>query len=76
VFQDGKEIVRNSGKRDMTTNNQMELQAVIEALKESQNSKFRIQNNLAICTDSKYVYEGITSYIHDRKRRGWRLASK
>ena len=56
------------GERN-TTNNRMELTAVIEAL---QLLKRRVP--VAIYTDSEYVKNGITTWIHNWKRRGWRTA--
>ncbi|MBI2312130.1 MAG: ribonuclease HI [Betaproteobacteria bacterium] len=59
------------GGEPMTTNNRMELTAVIEALKALRRScKVRLH------TDSQYVKQGITAWIHDWKRRGWKTADK
>lgn len=58
------------GKLDVT-NNQMELSAAIEglaALKES--------CNVELFTDSKYVMDGITQWIHNWKKNNWRTAAK
>ena len=54
-----------------TTNNRMELQAAIEALKS-------LPDGSAICltTDSVYVKDGITSWIKNWKARGWKTAAK
>jgi len=54
-----------------TTNNRMELTAVIRAL-ESLQARSRVR----LYTDSQYVQKGITAWIHDWKRRGWRTADK
>jgi ribonuclease HI len=54
-----------------TTNNRMELTAVIRAL-ESLKRPCRVR----LYTDSQYVQKGISSWIHDWKRRGWRTADK
>jgi ribonuclease HI len=54
-----------------TTNNRMELTAVIRAL-ESLNRQCRVK----LHTDSKYVQQGITAWIHDWKKRGWKTAAK
>ncbi|MEO8716674.1 MAG: ribonuclease HI [Burkholderiales bacterium] len=54
-----------------TTNNRMELTAVIRAL-ESLEGRARVR----LYTDSQYVQKGITEWIHDWKRRGWRTADK
>ena len=63
-----KEI--SGGNKD-TTNNRMELTAVIESLK---NVKKSIP--LKIYTDSKYVMDGITKWINSWKKNGWRTADK
>ena len=58
------------GARD-TTNNRMELTAVIEAL-----SALKSRCQVAVYTDSEYVKNGITTWIHGWKQRGWRTADK
>ncbi len=57
------------GERD-TTNNRMELMAVIRALE-----ALKRQARVRVHTDSRYVQQGITSWIHDWKRRGWKTAA-
>ena len=59
------------GGEPATTNNRMELTAVIRAL-ESLEGRRRVR----LYTDSQYVQKGITEWIHDWKRRGWRTADK
>ena len=54
-----------------TTNNRMELSAVIEAL-----ASLKRRCAVTIYTDSAYVKDGITSWIHNWKARGWRTADK
>jgi ribonuclease HI len=54
-----------------TTNNRMELTAVIRAL-EALNRKCHIR----LHTDSKYVQQGITEWIHAWKKRGWKTADR
>ncbi len=58
------------GERD-TTNNRMELMAAIKGL-ESVKRPARIR----IYTDSTYVRDGITKWIHGWKKRGWKTADK
>ena len=59
------------GSKDNTTNNQMELTAPIMALKRiPQGSKVQI------FTDSKYVKSGITQWIYNWKKNGWKTADK
>ena len=57
------------GGQAQTTNNRMELQAVIEAL-----GALRGPSEVQLHVDSEYVRNGITSWIHAWKRRGWRTA--
>ena len=59
------------GGEPATTNNRMELTAVIRAL-ESLEGRRRVR----LYTDSQYVQKGITEWIHDWKRRGWRTAGR
>jgi len=54
-----------------TTNNRMELTAVIEGL-----SALKSRSQVRVYTDSRYVQKGITEWIHDWKRRDWRTAAK
>lgn len=54
-----------------TTNNQMELTAVIRALE-----ALKEPCDVMLYTDSKYVIDGITQWIHGWKRNGWRTAGK
>ena len=54
-----------------TTNNIMELTAVIESLK-----NLNKPCELIITTDSKYVKNGMTEWIHNWKKNGWRTAAK
>jgi ribonuclease HI len=58
------------GERD-TTNNRMELRAVIEAL----NALSR-PCEVVVHTDSQYVQKGISEWIHGWKARGWKTAAK
>ncbi|GJM03308.1 MAG: ribonuclease H [Rhodomicrobium sp.] len=64
-----KEI--NGGEAD-TTNNRMELIAAIEAL----NALTKAPSNVALYTDSNYVKGGITGWINNWKRNGWKTANK
>ena len=58
------------GGEDQTTNNRMELTAVIESL-----AALKAPSRVKLHLDSEYVRNGITSWIHNWKRRGWRTAS-
>ena len=54
-----------------TTNNRMEMQAVIEAL-----AALKRPCDVTLFIDSQYVLKGITEWIHGWKAKGWRTASK
>lgn len=60
-----------SGGQPSTTNNQMELQAAIEALKALKESCV-----VDLYTDSQYLRQGITQWIHNWKRNGWKTSDK
>ena len=60
-----------SGSNKFTTNNQMELTATIEALK-----SIVKPSNITLYTDSQYVKNGITSWIFNWKKNGWKTANK
>ena len=66
-----KEKKYMSGSKQFTTNNQMELTATIEALK-----AIVKPSNIALYTDSQYVKNGITSWIFNWKKNGWKTANK
>jgi len=59
------------GGEPSTTNNRMELTAVIRALE-----ALKHRSRVRIHTDSQYVQKGITVWIHNWKRHGWRTADK
>jgi ribonuclease HI len=59
------------GGEASTTNNRMELMAAIRALE-----ALKRPSRVKLYTDSIYVMKGITAWIHDWKRRGWRTAEK
>ena len=70
IIDDGKKTQIKGSKKN-TTNNQMELLAPIEALK-----KIPKGSKVEIFTDSKYVKSGITEWIHNWKKNGWKTANK
>ena len=59
------------GGEAQTTNNRMELTAVIEGL-----SALKRRCSVCICTDSQYVKNGMESWIHGWKKNGWKKAAK
>jgi ribonuclease HI len=71
VLRSGGRVKELHGGEPGTTNNRMELTAVIRAL-EALKRRCRVK----LHTDSRYVQQGISEWIHDWKRRGWRTADK
>ncbi|OQY36417.1 MAG: ribonuclease HI [Spirochaetaceae bacterium 4572_7] len=71
----GQEI-ELSGGAPQTTNNQMELTAVTKALEYIAKEYSIKDDTLSIYTDSQYVKNGITSWIINWERNGWKTASK
>jgi ribonuclease HI len=59
------------GGEPETTNNRMELKAAIEAL-----NALKRPSSVVLHTDSKYVMHGVTEWMHNWKKRGWKTANK
>ncbi len=71
IIIDDKKKTQIKGSKKNTTNNQMELLAPIQALK-----KIPKGSKVQIFTDSKSVKSGITEWIHNWKKNGWKTANK
>ena len=74
LARDGGAVVKErtlQGGEQMTTNNRMELMAAISALE-----ALTKPVEITIVTDSAYVKNGVTEWIHSWKRNGWRTAGK
>ncbi|MCF6215717.1 MAG: ribonuclease HI [Emcibacter sp.] len=67
----GKHRKELTGGKAETTNNQMELMAAIEGLK-----SLKGPCHVTLYTDSVYVKDGITKWIHNWKKNGWRTANR
>jgi ribonuclease HI len=73
----GALLVAGESKKELfggelnTTNNRMELKAVIEAL-----GALKRSCEVVVHTDSQYVQKGISEWIHGWKARGWKTAAK
>jgi ribonuclease HI len=68
--------IEDSGFEPATTNNRMELSAVIAALRRVEGLPGLAPGGIAVHTDSQYVKNGITQWIKAWKRNGWRTADK
>jgi len=71
LIRSGKREKEISGGEALTTNNRMELVAAIEAL-----NALRRPCQVELHTDSNYVRDGITRWIHSWQRNGWRTADR
>ena len=71
ILENNKKDIFLNGGNDNTTNNRMELTAAIESLK-----YFEDQQTITLITDSKYVKDGIQSWIQNWKKNGWKTAAK
>lgn len=64
-----EKVVEMGGREEHTTNNRMELMACIKSLES-------VEGEIVLYTDSQYVKNGITSWIHGWQKNGWRNAAK
>jgi ribonuclease HI len=76
IIIDGEVRIRDSGRDPATTNNRMELGAVIEALKRVGGEAAAAGRELEIYTDSRYVQQGISDWILRWEQNGWRTRAK
>jgi len=74
LLADGRDATEISGGDENTTNNRMELVAVIRAL-ERVNSEFPGVRTLAVHTDSQYVQKGISQWMAGWIAKGWKTAA-
>jgi ribonuclease HI len=74
VLQGTEWVTEYGGREEATTNNRMELMAAIEALTQVQRDP-TISKTVCLCSDSKYVVQGIQDWISGWKRKGWRNAA-
>jgi ribonuclease HI len=72
VFQQLDEIIELGGNKTKTTNNEMELSAVIAGLSHSVFNTADVE----IFTDSSYVINGITKWVHGWEKNGWQTLAK
>jgi ribonuclease HI len=71
LINNSNNFIELKGTQRQTTNNRMELIAVIEGLK-----SIKENENIEITTDSMYVKNGINQWINNWKRNGWKTAAK
>jgi len=73
IVSDGERVVEIGGREDVTTNNRMEMQAVIGALQHIKEQKI---SSAVIYADSAYVINGATKWIAGWQKNGWQTAIK
>jgi ribonuclease HI len=71
ILMSGSHRKELNGGELLTTNNRMELMAAIEALE-----ALKGPSDVQLFTDSNYVKDGISTWIHGWKKNGWRTANK
>ena len=71
IISSAKDPIFLNGGEQNTTNNRMELTAAIKSIQ-----YFTKKSDLKIYTDSKYLKDGIESWIHKWKENGWKTSSK
>ena len=71
IIRDGEKITEMKGGEAATTNNRMELLAAISALEALPNG-----TPAELHTDSQYLRDGITKWMHNWKKNGWRTSDK
>jgi len=69
IYED--KVKKLSGFQEMTTNNIMELTAVIQGLK-----ALKVKCRIEVFTDSKYIVDSVTKWLPGWKRNGWITSSK
>jgi len=75
IVSPGKEVVELGGGEEHTTNNRMELTAAISALSYV-SENYPDSNKIIIHTDSSYVINGITKWVHNWRRNNWLTSQK
>lgn len=75
VSPDG-EVVELGGREEYTTNNKMELTGAISALSFISKNNFATAEKILIHTDSSYVINGITKWVHNWRKNNWLTSQK
>ncbi|MBP6858385.1 MAG: ribonuclease HI [Candidatus Pacebacteria bacterium] len=81
VVVDGNTVIELGGGEKHTTNNRMELSAAIYGLQKASEAFGKVRNDaentsVKIFSDSSYVINGITKWVHGWKRNGWKTKTK
>ncbi len=76
IINTGNSRIEESGGDSATTNNKMELTAVIKSLEAVLKNPEMVSEKIELHTDSQYVKNGITNWINNWIRNGWKTAAK
>jgi ribonuclease HI len=76
VLRSAQGSVEQAGFDAQTTNNRMELTAVLEALSGLSKRPGWRELPIIVSTDSQYVQKGITQWVHSWSRNGWKTSAK
>jgi ribonuclease HI len=76
VFQGKNKVIELGEFSPMTTNNKMELTAIIRSLQLLEKEKVSSDTTVVIHTDSSYAINGITKWIHGWKKKDWVTSTK
>ncbi len=68
--------IENNGGEPQTTNNRMELTAVIRGLERIAEKREEVPLRVTVYTDSEYVKNGITTWIHNWLKNGWKTSGR
>ena len=71
VFPAGRKRLEISGADLDTTNNRMEMMGVVEGLR-----RLKVKSRVRVVTDSRYVIDGMKSWIHTWRRNGWKTSDR
>ena len=75
VLQTGDKVIKAAGFEDNSTNNRMEMEAVIRALEHLTQNYPDSKGNVEVFSDSQYVVNGASSWLEGWKAKGWRTTS-
>jgi len=76
IIFDGKNVKEIGGREEKTTNNRMEITAVIEALRFALLAYGKQTPEIEVYTDSEYLINGITTWIKNWQKNDWRTKNK
>lgn len=76
IIANDERVIEIGGDHEHTTNNRMELMAAIKALEYVSDLESNGSSEISVNTDSEYVMKGITEWIHNWQKKGWKTSGK